>query len=62
MLFKDPTSASAQKTKEGGGDEVTHLREMVKKLQAKYNQTATELQDLTRESNDQKQELLYVIN
>lgn len=51
MLFKDPTSASASKPT-AGSDEVTHLREMVKKLQSKYNQTAAELQDLTRESND----------
>ena len=43
-------------------DEVQHLRDMVKKLQTKCNQTTAELQDLTRESNDQKQELLYLIS
>lgn len=50
MLFKDPT----QKLSSGETDEVTHLRAMVKKLQSKCNQTASELQDLTRETNNQK--------
>ena len=40
MLFKDP----AQKLGPGE-DEVSYLRAMVKKLQAKCNQTASELQD-----------------
>lgn len=56
MLFKDP----AQKLSPGE-DEVSYLRAMVKKLQTKCNQTASELQDLTRETNNQKQELLDLI-
>jgi hypothetical protein len=51
MLFKDPASA---KKGVNESDEVTHLREMVKKLQQKYSQANGELQDLTRETNDQK--------
>ncbi len=56
MLFKDPAQKPAS-----GDDEVTHLRAMVKKLQSKCNQTASELQDLTRETNNQKQELLDLV-
>ena len=41
--------------------EVGALREMVEKLQKKCQQQASEIQDLTRESNDQKQELLLLV-
>ncbi len=47
MLFKDPSQKPVS-----GDDEVTHLRAMVKKLQSKCNQAASELQDLTRETNN----------
>lgn len=49
MLFKDPTQKMTT-----GDDEVTYLKAMVKKLQQKCNQTTSELQDLTRETNNQK--------
>ena len=53
MLFKDPLNvAPVAKEIKSTDDEVKKLREIVKKLQIKCNQTASELQDLTRESND----------
>lgn len=55
MLFKDPAQAKAS------SDELAQLREQVKKLQQKYSQVNAELQDMTKETNDQKQELLYLI-
>jgi hypothetical protein len=54
LLFLDPSKIK-------GADEVSSLREMIVKLQAKCNQTSSDLQDLTRETNEQKQEFLYLI-
>jgi molecular chaperone GrpE (heat shock protein) len=57
MLFE----AQDKPTQANDPAEVKKLREMVSKLQTKCKQQAAEIQDLTRESNEQKQELLYMV-
>lgn len=42
--------------------EADHLRQVVKKLQKKFVQAEQDLKDLQRESNDSKQEMLYLLS
>lgn len=41
--------------------ETDHLRQVVKKLQKKFAQAEQDYKDLQRESNDQKQEMLFLL-
>ena len=61
-LKKDPFSASAMKYKGDAKSEADHLRQVVKKLQKKFVQAEQDLKDLQRESNDSKQEMLYLLS
>ena len=56
-LFKDPLHIGSGPSSE----EVQKLREMVKKLQQKYNSAQQELSDLTKEANEHKNELLFLL-
>lgn len=60
-LKKDPFSASAMKYKGDSKAETDHLRQVVKKLQKKFAQAEQDYKDLQRESNDQKQEMLFLL-